>query len=262
MCVCVCFVYCTAALARDFVERVEEAAAMAETSETEKKKRKKKKKKGSKSSNDTTPASDSTPSNADGQQAKEADDLSGTSHTQLTTKNTDPLKTDTDNSSKTESGKDKASELTTAQDGAKRKTESGESSKSDSDTLDRERESSEDGDSDKPGDQTKLAKTRSKKKGCPKEQTAESAVGSASPKLGESLQVTYETKGTSAMKQKTVKKSISCESGGGESEPVAKEEGEVGKDMAFGGDSRKKLHTCGLCGREEVTAKTFKRCQK
>ena len=40
---------------------------------------------------------------------------------------------------------------------------------------------------------------------------------------------------------------------------VAKEDMEASKDD---GSSRKKLHICGLCGREEVTAKTFKRCQK
>ena len=52
--------------------------------------------------------------------------------------------------------------------------------------------------------------------------------------------------------------SLSCIKKRG-ADSVAKEEKE-----AVPGDSgaRKKLHTCGLCGREEINAKTFKRCQK
>ena len=52
--------------------------------------------------------------------------------------------------------------------------------------------------------------------------------------------------------------SLSCIKERG-ADSVAKEEKE-----AVPGDSgaRKKLHTCGLCGREEINAKTFKRCQK
>ena len=230
---------------------------MSETSETDKKRRKKKKK-AAKSINDPALTSDSTPA-GDGQAM--ADKSSETSHTPLTPKNIDPLKTDTDSPPKVgtdESVKDKASELTNPK-------KSG--SKSDSDTFDKERETNDD--PDKPTDRAKLTETNPKTKNCSKEQGAESAVGSTLPKLSDSPEFLSETKGTSAMKQKTIKKSISkesTESGGGEAEPVAKEEGEVAKDVATCGDgaaaARKKLHTCGLCGREEVTAKTFKRCQK
>ena len=226
---------------------------MTETSETEKKKRKKKKK-TAKSSNDPALTSDSTPA-GDGQ--AKADKSSETSLSLLTPKNTDPLKTDTDSPPKTgtdESVQDKASELTNP-DGAKKT-----GSNSDSDTFDKERGTNND--SDKSSDQAKLTETlKSKTKDCPNKQGAESAVGSTPLKVSNSVEFLSETKGTSAMKQKTIKKSISkenTESGRGEAEPVA-------KDMAAGTDSaaaRRKLHTCGLCGREEVTAKTFKRCQK
>ena len=228
-----------------------EASAMTGTGETEKKKRKKKKK-TAKSSNDPALTSDSTPA-GDGQ--AKTDKLSETSHSLLTPKNTDPLDTDTDSPPKTgtdESVKDKAFELTNP-DSAKKT-----GSKSDSDTFDKERETNDPG---KSTDQAKLTETNSKTKYCLNEQDAESVVGSTPPKVSNSSEVISETKGTSAMKQKTIKKSISkesTESGGGEVEPVA-------KDMASGGDSpaaRRKLHTCGLCGQEEVTAKTFKRCQK
>ena len=38
--------------------------------------------------------------------------------------------------------------------------------------------------------------------------------------------------------------------------------GEESVDESCDSSTRKKLHICGLCGREELTAKTFKRCQK
>ena len=56
-------------------------------------------------------------------------------------------------------------------------------------------------------------------------------------------------------------KSVKPRMGGGE-EPVTKEETEVVKETLNDGGARKKLHSCGLCGRLEVSAKTFKRCQK
>ena len=173
-----------------------------------------------------------------------------------------------DSSPKTEGGsefvEDKASELTNPD--SAQKTESSDSSKSDSDTLDKEREADDD---PTKSDEAKLTETKqSQAKNCPKKQGADSAViDIGSPKLSDSSNI---IKGTSAMKQKTVKKSISIEStgsvksGGGE-ELVAKEDGEIAEDMTASGDgaiARKKLHTCGLCGREEVMAKTFKRCQK
>jgi hypothetical protein len=235
---------------------------MLEANEMEKKKRKKKKK-ASKSSNNT---SDSTLAAAIGgaDVLAKADRLSDIGQILLTSKYTDK-----DSSSKTgtsESVKDKPSKPTTPDgDSTKKLTESGESLKSDSDTLDKERERNDD--TEKSSDKAKLTQTESYTENCLKEQgAAESAVGSAPLKLNDSLEVLSGSKGTSAMKQK-IKQSISTEStesggGGVEVEPVAKEEGEVARDMTEGAAARKKLHTCGLCGREEVTAKTFKRCQK
>lgn len=229
----------------------------------EKKKRKKKKKAAKSSSIDPTlTTSDSATAVADGK--TKASDSAETSRTILTHKNTDSLKTDMDNSTEggSESTEDTVSELTNPDSG--KNTESSESSKSDSDTLDKLRETS---DGLSKSDEVKLTETKSLAKDCLKEQSANSATGSDPPKLSDSSNI---IKGTSAMKQKMIKKLItkestgSAESEGGE-EPFVKEEGEVTKDMAAGGDgaaARKKLHTCGLCGREEVTAKTFKRCQK
>ena len=62
---------------------------------------------------------------------------------------------------------------------------------------------------------------------------------------------------------------ISCDSAkpvmvdrDGREEPVTKEEAEVAKEVVGDYGARRKLHSCGLCGRQEVSAKTFKRCQK
>lgn len=55
--------------------------------------------------------------------------------------------------------------------------------------------------------------------------------------------------------------SVNPRMGGGE-EPVAKEEMEIVKETLNDSGARKKLHSCGLCGCLEVSAKTFKRCQK
>ena len=229
-----------AGLTRDWLERVE-ASAITETSETDKKKRKKKRK-GSKLSNEQANSDKS-------------------SETLVTSKDNEPLRTDTDGPSKT--GNDGGS--TGGGKATPKKTESSETSKTDSDVSDKGREASND--SGRSSERAKLSKTG---KDCPKEQCAESAAGRPPLKTSDSLKALSESKGTSAMKQKTVKKSTSKESGGEEEvEPVAKEVGEVAKDVSTGGDggaaaaaARKKLHTCGLCGREEVTAKTFKRCQK
>ena len=237
------FVILHAGLTRDWLERVE-ASAITETSETDKKKRKKKRK-GSKLSNE------------------QANSDKSSSETLVTSKDNEPLKTDRDGPSKT--GNDGGSAGGKA---THKKTESSETSKSDSDVSDNKREASND--SGKSSERAKLSKTGAKGKDYPKEQCAESAAGKPPLKTSDSLKALSESKGTSAMKQKTVKKPVSKESGGEEEvEPVAKEVGEVAKDVSTGGDggaaaaaARKKLHTCGLCGREEVTAKTFKRCQK
>ena len=231
----------------------------------EKKKRKKKKKasKSSKATSDSTSAAAAT--GGGGKVLAVADKLSDIGGTLLTAS----LKTDRDSSSKTgisESDRDKTSKLSTPDDGAKKRTESSESSKSDSDTLDRERERERNEGHDKSSDGVKLTQTSPHTKNCLKEPSAESAaLGDASLKMDDSLGALSQSKGTSAMKPKT-KRSISkesTESGGEGVEPVANEEGEVARE---GGDgsaaARRKLHTCGLCGREEVTAKTFKRCQK
>ena len=55
--------------------------------------------------------------------------------------------------------------------------------------------------------------------------------------------------------------SVKPRRGGGE-ELVAKEETEVVKETLNDSLARKKLHSCGLCGLLEDSAKTFKRCQK
>lgn len=49
---------------------------------------------------------------------------------------------------------------------------------------------------------------------------------------------------------------------GGGADLVARVEPEVVKESLNDSGARKKLHNCGLCGRQEVSAKTFKRCQK
>ena len=253
------FLSSTAGLTRDCLE----ASARLEANEMDKKKRKKKKK-ASKSSKDTSDSSSAAAAGG-GKVLAVADKLSDIGGTLLTTS----LKTDRDSSSKTgasESDKDKASKLSTPDDGARKFAESSESSKSDSDTLDRERKREGNDGPGKVSDEAKLTQTSPHTKNCLKEPSAESALGNAPLKVNDSLGALSQSKGTSAMKPKA-KGSISkesTESGGEGVEPVANEEGEVARE---GGDSgaaaaRRKLHTCGLCGREEVTAKTFKRCQK
>ena len=255
-------------LARDCLEKAE-ASATTETSETTEKKKRKKKKKA-KSSEDPLA---STASTADSS-TKPSD--SAKSET-LTPKTSDPLKTVSDNPLSNETGeslKDKPSELSNPANSVKGENvgDSSKSAKSDSDTVDKENETNN---STNNSSEVKLTGSKYKTRAEPKEQSAESALR-GNPfdstkdifKQSESSKTVSKTKDTVAMKQKLVKKSISgestgsVESGGGE-ETVAKEGREVAKDMVCDGvAARKKLHTCGLCGREEVTAKTFKRCQK
>ena len=243
-----------------------EAISLGEGSKAEKstkQKRKKKKKSGKSSVIDPT-NSTTTVAAADGDTKASADSakLPETSQTHPN------IKTNTNN--------DESSGVTVVDQpaesvdpgGAKTTTvESGGNSRSDSDTLEKEA-------SDSCG-KSKLTKTESETKAEPKQQNDESAVkGSRDADdalaINESSKVDSETKGTCAMKPKVIKQSISEETagsveGGEGEEPIAKEEREVAKGVTVGGDgaaARKKLHTCSLCGREEVTAKTFKRCQK